>query len=47
MIKRPNRNRKVPLVWAGPKNKVQTIQKWDPVSKRLVTVTCPCPTTNP
>ena len=47
MIKRPSRNFKVPLVWAGPKNKVQTIQKWDPVSKRLVTVVCAPTPSNP
>ena len=40
MIKRPSRNFKVPLVWAGPKDKEQITERWDPISKRLVRVNC-------
>ena len=34
--------RKIPLIWAGPKTKEQILEKWDPVSKRLVKVKCEC-----
>lgn len=34
--------RKIPLIWAGPKTKEQILQKWDPISKRLVNVKCDC-----
>jgi hypothetical protein len=42
MIKRTSRNFKVPLVYGGQWKKHQTFQKWDPVSKRLVTYMCDC-----
>ena len=34
--------RKIPLVWSSPKAKEQTYTRYDPVSKRTVTVNCPC-----
>jgi len=34
--------RKIPLIWAGPKTKEQILEKWDPISKRLVKVKCEC-----
>lgn len=42
MIKRPFRNLKVPLVFGGQWKDHQTFQKWDPISKRLITVNCTC-----
>jgi len=41
---RPSRNFKVPLVYGGQWKDHQTFQKWDPVSKRLVQVSCCGPT---
>ena len=37
---RPSRNFKVPQVFGGQWKDHQTFQKWDPVSKRLVQVSC-------
>ena len=34
--------RRIPLIWAGPKTKEQILEKWDPISKRLVKVKCEC-----
>ena len=34
--------RRIPQIWSNPKVKEQIVQKWDPVSKRLVNVKCPC-----
>lgn len=34
--------RRLPSIWGYPKEKDQIIQKWDPISKRLVNVQCPC-----
>lgn len=34
--------RRLPTIWGHPKEKDQIIQKWDPISKRLVNVQCPC-----
>ena len=42
MIKRPFRSLKVPLVFGGQWKDHQTFQKWDPISKRLITVNCTC-----
>jgi hypothetical protein len=39
---RPSRNFKVPQVYGGQWKNHQTFQKWDPISKRLVQVSC-CP----
>jgi hypothetical protein len=36
--------RRIPQIWAGPKTKEQILEKWDPVSKRLVKVKCECVT---
>lgn len=43
MIKRTSRNFKVPLVYGGQWKDHQSFQKWDPVSKRLITVNCCLP----
>ena len=43
MIKRTSRNFKVPLVSGGQWKDHQSFQKWDPVSKRLITVNCCLP----
>lgn len=43
MIKRPFRDRKVPLVFGGQWKDHQTFQKWDPISKRLIQVNCCLP----
>lgn len=43
MIKRPFRNRKVPLVFGAQWKDHQTFQKWDPISKRLIQVNCCLP----
>lgn len=43
MIKRTSRNFKVPLVTGGQWKDHQSFQKWDPVSKRLITVNCCLP----
>lgn len=43
MIKRPFRSLKVPLVFGGQWKDHQTFQKWDPISKRLITVNCCLP----
>lgn len=43
MIKRTSRNFKVPLVYGGQWKDHQSFQKWDPISKRLVTVNCCLP----
>lgn len=43
MIKRTSRNFKVPLVTGGQWKDHQSFQKWDPISKRLVTVNCCLP----
>lgn len=43
MIKRTSRNFKVPLVYGGQWKDHQTFQKWDPISKRLVQVSCCAP----
>lgn len=40
---RPSRNFKVPQVSGGQWKNHQTFQKWDPISKRLVTVNCCLP----
>ena len=34
--------KRIPLIWAGPKTKEQILEKWDPISKRLVKVKCEC-----
>lgn len=41
---RPSRNFKVPLVYGGQWKNHQTFQKWDPIGKRLVQVSCCGPT---
>lgn len=43
MIKRTSRNFKVPLVSGGQWKDHQSFQKWDPISKRLITVNCCLP----
>lgn len=43
MIKRTSRNFKVPLVTGGQWKDHQSFQKWDPISKRLITVNCCLP----
>ncbi len=43
MIKRTSRNFKVPLVTGGQWKDHQNFQKWDPISKRLITVNCCLP----
>lgn len=43
MIKRTSRNFKVPLVYGGQWKDHQSFQKWDPISKRLITVNCCLP----
>ena len=40
MLKRLSRNFKAPLIYGGQWKDHQTFQKWDPISKRLVTVAC-------
>lgn len=43
MIKRTSRNFKVPLVYGGQWKDHQSFQKWDPISKRIVSVNCCLP----
>ena len=39
--------KRIPLIWAGPKTKEQILEKWDPISKRLVKVKCECVVVTP